>query len=156
MIMSTISYNPQILNTFERVRLLSFQEKRDVVVDEAKNNEFLDKILELKMALATKSESVNSLVDRIEEISWFNDLDNEGLMLVNDLIAALRDLHSSFLRQYLSLNFMRTEEIAEKEIKNFKNTIDDVKEAASDLESRFFFLPTLPDFQETTNELSLL
>ena len=154
--MSTISYNPQILNTFERVRLLSFQEKRDVVVDEAKNNEFLDKILELKMALATKSESVNSLVDRIEEISWFNDLDNEGLMLVNDLIAALRDLHSSFLRQYLSLNFMRTEEIAEKEIKNFKNTIDDVKEAASDLESRFFFLPTLPDFQETTNELSLL
>ena len=44
----------------------------------------------------------------------------------------------------------------QEEIKNFKLAIDDLKGGASDLESRFFFLPKNSDFQETSKELSLL
>ena len=43
-----------------------------------------------------------------------------------------------------------------EEIKKFKAATDDLKDVAADLESRFFFLPNISDFQETTKELSLL
>ncbi len=56
----------------------------------------------------------------------------------------------------ISVNVIRSKGIAKEEIKNFKSAIDDLKDVASDLESRFFFLPKIPDFQETTKELSLV
>ena len=77
-------------------------------------------------------------------------------MSINDLISSIRDLHSSLLRQYISLGFLRSKGIAKEEIKGFKSSIDDLKDVAADLESRFFFLPNISGFQETTKELSLL
>ena len=95
-------------------------------------------------------------IEKIEEITWFNDLDNDTLMSINDLISSIRDLHSTLLRQYISLGYVRSKGIAKEEIKRFKASIDDLKDVAADLESRFFFLPNISGYQETTKELSLL
>jgi hypothetical protein len=154
--METISYKSKISETFENVRKLSFEEKKESAFDEVKINRLLDAILELKKIYADKTITINSLVEKIEQITWFSDVDNDSLMKINDLISSIRDLHSSFLRQYISLNFFRSKGIAKEEIKNFKASVDDLKDIASDLESRFFFLPDIDGFQETTKELSLV
>jgi len=154
--MDCLSYKPQIEDTFEKVRALSFEEKKEAVLDEQKINSLLDKILEFKKKFSDKTNKINSLVEKIEKITWFNSLDNDTLMSINDLISSIRDLHSSLLRQYISLNFLRSKGIAKEEIKKFKAAIDDLKDVAADLESRFFFLPNISGFQETTKELSLL
>ena len=77
-------------------------------------------------------------------------------MSINDLISSIRDLHSSFSWQYICLNAILEKGIATAEIMKFKESIDDLKDVASDLESRFFFLPKIENFQETSKELSLL
>ena len=154
--MDCLEYKPQIADTFEKVRALSFEEKKESVFDEPKINRLLDKILEFKKTFTDKTNKINFLVEKIEEITWFNNLDDNTLMSINDLISSIRDLHSSLLRQYISLNLIRSKGIAKEEIKKFKAAIDDLKDVAADLESRFFFLPNISDFQETTKELSLL
>jgi len=145
----------KILETFENVRKLSFEEKKDSIFNEVKINKLLDTILDFKKVYTDKTIKINTLVEKIEQITWFNNVGNDSLMSINDLISSIRDLHSSLLRQYISLNFIRTNGIAKEEIKKFKDSIDDLKYIAADLDSRFFFLPNTPDFQETTKELSL-
>jgi len=154
--MESHTYKFRISETFENVRKLSFEEKKESVFDEAKINKLLDKILEFKRMFTEKIHKTNSLVEKIEQITWFNNLDDDSLMSVNDLISSIRDLHSSLLRQYISLNFLRSKGITKEEIKKFKASIDDLKDVAADLDSRFFFLPNITDFQETTKELSLV
>ncbi len=154
--MESHTYKSRISETFENVRKLSFEEKKESVFDEAKINKLSDKILEFKRIFTEKTNKINSLVEKIEQITWFNNLDNDSLMSINDLISSIRDLHSSLLRQYISLNFLRSKGIAKEEIKKFKASIDDLKDVAADLDSRFFFLPNITDFQETTKELSLV
>ena len=154
--MDCLEYKSRIAETFEKVRVLSFNEKKESVFDETQINNLLDKILDFKKKFTDKTNRINSLVDKIEEITWFNEIDNENLMSINDLISSIRDLHSSLLRQYISLGFLRSKGIAKDEIKRFKASTDDLKDVAADLESRFFFLPNIADFQETTKELSLL
>lgn len=154
--MDFATYRPQIAETFQNVRNLSFEEKRQSVFDEEKINLFLDTILDFKKKFIEKTFKIEDIVERVEKISWFNNLDNEDLMLINDLISSIRDLHSSLIRQYNSLIFFHSQGIANEEIENFKIAVDDLKEVAIDLESRFFYLPKISGFIETTNELSLV
>lgn len=154
--MDCLAYKPEISETFEKVRKLSFEEKKQAVYDEAKINTFLDKILEFKKVFEDKTNRINDVVEKIERLTWYNEVDSESLMKINDLISAIRDLHSSLQRQWTSLNVIRSKGIAKVETKNFKAAMDDLKDVASDLESRFFFLPKFPDFLQTTKELSLI
>jgi len=154
--MESLTYKSKISETFENVRKLSFEEKKESAFDEVKINKLLDKILEFKRVFTDKTNKINSIVEKIEQITWFNNLDNDSLMSINDLISSIRDLHSSLLRQCISLKLIRSKGIAKEEIKKFKASIDDLKDGAADLESRFFFLPNITDFQETTKELSLI
>jgi hypothetical protein len=155
--MDGLTYKSKISQTFENVREFSFEEKKKAsVYDEAKINKLLDKILELKKIFADKTVKINGVIEKIEQLTWFTDLDSELLKSINDLISSIRDLHSSLKRQYVALNGIRSKGIAKEEIKNFKAAMDDLKEVASDLESRFFFLPNISDFEETTKELSLV
>jgi len=154
--MESLTYKSRISETFENVRKLSFEEKKQSAFDEVKINKLLDKILEFKKLFFDKTKKINAIVEKIEQITWFNNLDNDSLMSINDLISAIRDLHSSLLRQYISLNLIRSKGIAKEEIKLFKASIDDLKDVAADLESRFFFLPNISGFQEITKELSLI
>ncbi|HMC84578.1 MAG TPA: hypothetical protein VKI61_03600, partial [Chitinophagaceae bacterium] len=154
--MDCLEYNPKVSETFEKVRRFSFEEKKEALYDEAKINDLLDKILEFKRVFAEKTDRLNTLIEDIEGITWYTNVNNDTLMKINDLISSIKDLHSSLQRQYVSLNPLRAKGIAIPEIKNFKAAMDDLKDVARDLESTFFFLPNLPDFKETTKELSLL
>lgn len=154
--MDCLTHKPTISETFENVRKISFEEKRESAFDEDKINSFLDQILDFKKYLAAKTEKISGINEKIEKLTWYTNLDSESLMVINDLISSIKDLHSSLIRQYVAMNRIRLKGIAKEEIKNFKSAIDDLKEDASDLESRFFFLPQFPDFEETTKELSLV
>ena len=109
-------------------------------------NAFLDSLLDFKHFLKEKTETIISFNDRIEKITWYNDLDEECFMLINDLIAAIKDLHSSLIRQYISMNYLKQKGLVKEEIRDFKCTIDNLKENYQDLESVFFYLPKMPDF----------
>jgi len=151
------SHKSIIEETFSTIRTFSYEEKRSIVIDEQEINSFLDKIIDFKKALDKKTEKINSLSERMAKLTWFNDLDEECLMKVNDLISASKDLRTSLIRQYVSMNNILVKKgVAKDEITKFKSALDDLKEAYEDLESTFFFLPTLPDFVETTKKLSLI
>ncbi|RZN74410.1 hypothetical protein [Winogradskyella sp. PC-19] len=124
--------------------------------EDAMNNQLLDAILDLKSSIKNKTKRIYEVNHNIEKLTWFNDLDEECLMLTNDLISAAKDLRSSLIRQYISLDFLRKKGIAKEEIKDFKNSIDELKETYQDLESVFFYLPEIPEFVETTKQLSLV
>lgn len=126
-------------------------------MDENKANKFLDSIIEFKTNLKTKTDRIYDISNKMEGLTWFNNLDEECLRLLNDLIASAKDLKSSLIRQYVLMNNILSQKgIAKQEIKEFKNSIDELKETYEDLESVFFFLPQMPEFAETTKQLSLI
>lgn len=154
--MECLSHKSKIQNTFSSVRYFSYSEKRNPMSEDEISNELLDAILDLKSSIKNKTKRIYEVNDNIEKLTWFNDLDEECLMLTNDLISAAKDLRSSLIRQYISLDFLRKKGIAKEEIKDFKNSIDELKETYQDLESVFFYLPEIPEFVETTKQLSLV
>ena len=154
--MKCLSYKYEIKNTFSNVRDFSFEEKKSPFLIEKNVNKFLDLIFDFKTSLREKTLKIYNINERIEKLTWFDNLNDECLKLSNDLISLARDLHSSLIRQYVAINFVRNKGIAKKEIKDFKNSIDELKEVYSDLESALFFLPEMPGFKETTKELSLV
>ncbi len=125
-------------------------------MDEESMNTFLDTILGFKTIIKEKNETMSSITEGMDKLTWFTNPDEESLMLLNDLISAAKDLHSSLIRHYVSLAPIRKKGIARAEIKDFKNSIDELKESYEDLESVFFFLPEMPEFVETTKQLSLV
>ena len=147
----------QISKTFTSVRDFSFSEKNDPLLEEKNMNRFLDAILDFKNMLSKKTKKLYKLNDNLEELTWIDDeLDQDCLKSLNDLVSSAKDLRSSLIRQYINMDSIRTAGIGKDEIKDFKNSIDELKETYSDLESIYFFLPNIPEFKETTKELSLI
>jgi hypothetical protein len=154
--MECITHKAEIEGTFSSVRDFSFDEKRSAYMDQERMNAFLDAILDFKDFLREKSNRIFSINDKVDKITWYNDIDDECLKLINDLISAIKDLRSTLIRQYVSMAFIRKKGIAKEEIIEFKYAIDELKEVYEDLESVFFYLPEMPDFKETTKLLSLV
>lgn len=154
--MEATSYKAQIVDTFSHVRDFSYEEKKSPVLDEEAINSFLDKIIDFKNLLKEKNERIYNINERIETLTWFSNLNDESLMILNDLISSAKDLRSSLIRFYVSMKNIRIKGIAKEEIKDFKNAIDELKESYEDLESVFFFLPEMPEFVETTKRLSII
>lgn len=153
--MECLTFKSEISNTFSSVRDFSFEEKK-TFLNEEKINALLDAIIEFKKVFSEKTKKINSINEQIEKLTWFSDLNDECLLLLNDLISSIKDAHSTLIKQYVSLNYIRSKGIAKEEVSNFKNALDDLKESYQDLESVFFFLPETPGFKETTNQLSLI
>jgi len=154
--MECVTHRSKIQETFDDVRSVSYTEKRSAFLDEEEINFFLDKINSFKEDLIAKTDRINNINERLEGVTWLTDLDDDCLMLLNDLISVAKDLRTSLVRQYVKLTFIRKKGIAKKEIKEFKSSIDDLKETYEDLESVFFSLPEMPEFKETTRLLSLV
>jgi DNA repair exonuclease SbcCD ATPase subunit len=146
----------EVQKTFDEVREASFQEKREVATSQEVIDGFLDKILELKKGLQEKSAKISEINERLEALTWFDEVDEETLMKINEIISLCKDFRSSLIRYFVKLNFLRKKGIAKEEIKALRNAIADLKEITQDLESRFFFLPQMPVFKETSKQLSLL
>lgn len=149
--MEALELESKIEETFKEVRSFSFKEKREPNIDG-----FLDAIIDVKSRLAEKTSKILEITDRMEEITWLTGIDEQRLLLLNDLISAAKDVHSTLIRQYIALKEWREKGIAKNEIKSFKAAIDTLKETYEDLESVFFFLPEMPDFVDTTKKLSLI
>lgn len=154
--MESLPHKTEIKDTFSSVRDFSYSEKKNPISENEVNNVLLDAILEFKESIKKKTLKIYEINERIERLTWFTDLNDECLMLMNDLIASSKDLHSTLIRQYISMEILRKKGIAKVEIKDFKNSTDELKEVFEDLESVFFFLPELPGFVETTKQLSLV
>jgi hypothetical protein len=153
--MERATFKSEVSTTFSRVRQFSFEAKKTFLTEE-KVNALLDGILDLKKLFTNQTKKINSINEKIERLTWYNDLDEESLLSLNDLISSIKDLHSTLVKQYVSLNYIRAKGIAKEEVCNFKSAMDDLKESYQDLESVFFFLPAHPEYQETTKQLSLI
>jgi hypothetical protein len=154
--MNTITSQPQIKETVDTARFLSFEEKREAYFSESKLNQFLDQILEFKKLIALKTNKIEELTEKMELITWLDQLDEESLLLINDLISAVRDLHTSLFRQFKSVETLLEKHVGETEILAFKDAIDDLNDVSNDLESRFFYFSKNEEFINITKELSLL
>jgi len=154
--MECIEAQATINDTFKVVSTVSYSEKKLKIPTEQEINSFLDNILELQTLLLDKSEKINHVNDLLEKITWLNNIDEDCLIQINTLISVANDFHSTLIRQFVKLHFLRTKGIAKQAIKDFKYSIDSLKDATADLESVFFSLPALPEFKDTTKELSLL
>jgi len=149
-------HKSEIIETFMNIRDFSYKEKKYPIFEEERINSFLDTLNDFKNHLKEKILKIYEINEKIEEITWFNDLDEECLMKLNDIISSAKDLRSSLVRQYVSMNFLRKRGIAKEVIREFKFSIDELKESYEGLESVFFFLPEMPEFKETTKKLSLI
>jgi hypothetical protein len=137
----------------EEVKETSFEAKTNVL-SEAEINKFLDGINSVRGILIEKTNKLNSIIEKVESISWANDVDEECLRTLNELIASSRDLHSIFVKEYVRfLNPLKIRGICNTEIKSYKLAIDSFKEVYSDIESVFFFLPKDSEFIELTERL---
>jgi hypothetical protein len=85
--MEVPTYKPQILETFQQVRNFSFEEKRESVIDEIKMNKFLDRIIDFKQSLKIKTDKMEEIIENTEKITWFSNLDDDSLLIVNDLVS---------------------------------------------------------------------
>lgn len=146
----------KINSAFNVINDASFQEKREHLSKQQVIDSFLDRVLDLKEKLTTKSKKIEEIVVMLESITWFDNIDEEGLKLINEIISLSKDLHSTLIRFYVDLNYFVKKNIAKQEIKNLKVAINDLKEITQDLESVFFYLPQMPQFVESTKQLSLL
>lgn len=149
-------YKEKIRKTVSDVRAVSFDEKKSPLNSEERINVLLDSIIEFQSLLEKKTVRINDINQKLEDVTWFNNLDEECLKLVNDIISLGKDLHSSLARQYAKMGKLRNEGIAKKEIKALKWAMNDLKENVEDLDSIFFYLPNDPSFVETTKLFALL
>ena len=109
-----------------------------------------------KKLLNDKTAKIESICEELESFTWFAQIDDECLRLLNDVIASARDWRSTLIKQYIQMETLRKRKIASEEISNFKSALDDLRETCEDLESVFFHLPKSESFQEITKQLSLV
>ena len=73
--MNCLTSKETINNTFEIVRDTSFSEKTSNISAEDQINKFLDKILDAQNYLNSKSERIEDINERLEGLTWLNDID---------------------------------------------------------------------------------
>src|SRR4051812_18463670 len=101
------TFRSEIYNTFSSVRSFSFEQKK-AFLNEEKVNALLDAIIEIKNLLRIKTGKINSINEELEKLTWFDDVTDDCLLLLNDLISSIKDAHSTLIKQYVSLNNIRT------------------------------------------------
>lgn len=140
-----------------KVREASFKEKQYLSKDEI-INQFLDKILDFKQLVRNKVSEIESIIDKLEELTWcdFTALDEESLKKLNDVISGAKDWSTSLNRRYANCVKALDGKVTIAELEEWKNAIDDLAEAASDLEKAAFIFPSDDDFVSVTRELKHL
>ena len=154
--MSVATLNKEIKSTSAEVREFSFRQKKELLSKQEIIDRFLDAIPSLKKILQERTDTLEEMVDKIDHLTTLGKPSQSALIKINDLISLLRDWHSVLIREYVSLNSIRKLKIAKEEIKAYKSAIDDLKEGYEDLESIYFFLPSMPEFEETTTAISMI
>src|SRR5690606_30674992 len=101
---------------------------------------------------------IEILVDKLESITWFENIDDECLKIISDIISLSKDLTQNLERKYRSSSLIKIKNkgIAKHEIKSYISSIEDLKEVTEDLEDVFFALRKCDDFNSITAGLSKL
>ena len=154
--MSTLTLNQEIKKTSDQVKALGFKQKQQLLSEQEIVDRFLDAIPKFKKGLTYRTNIMEDIADNVDLISRMGKPSQAALKELNGLISVLRDWHSVMVRDYVSLNSIRKHNIAKGEIKAYKAAIDGLKEGYEDLESIYFFLPSIPEFKETTRDISLI
>lgn len=151
--MECLTAKDKINKTFIEVSELS-KPKNTKSVDQIVIDSFLDRILEFQSNIQEKADKINFVNSKFQELTWVENVDNECLLLLRKLINTSKDLHNKMIKYYVSLNWAIKKGIATEAMKNFKLSLDDLKEYNQDLEDLFFNLPEDKDFTERVNMLS--
>ncbi|SFC07716.1 hypothetical protein SAMN05421747_10428 [Parapedobacter composti] len=145
----------KLFDTVNAVKDASYKEKTNNT--EALINSVLDHILDLKKILSDKAAQIEQLNERIEKITWSNEpFDETSLRMMNELIAAARDLCRMLKKNYEGFGVIGGTNYVTEETERFNEAVDDLRELAQDLESIYFNLPNQPGFTEITRQLTLL
>lgn len=151
--MECLTAKDKINKTFIEVSELS-KPKNIKSVDQMVIDSFLDRIIEFQSNIQEKADKINFVNSKFQELTWIENVDNECLLLLRKLINTSKVLHNKMIRYYVSLNWAIKKGIATEAMKNFKLSLDDLKEYNQDLEDLFFNLPEDKDFTERVNMLS--
>lgn len=134
---------------------VSVKEKKAKVSFEEHINKVLDSILAAKAFLQSNADGISNFLPKVEEVTWFPDVDEELLAGVKELIASLEGLNKVMVKNYVIYSrFFSKHNVNKSELKSYKAVADDVLEMATDLNSIFFILPLDQDFQALNQELN--
>jgi hypothetical protein len=139
----------EIRKLVRRVKGLSINANKSTLTDDRHIDDLLDMINSFKKALSEKTALLNEINERIEKLRWFNSMGKDYLELINDVIVTARGLHSPLTSQYISLKSLRRHGIAQDEIAEFKNSINELKKTYRVLETVFFYYYELKGVKET-------
>jgi FtsZ-binding cell division protein ZapB len=117
---------------------------------------FLDKVLDFHKHIQSKTNKINHLNQEYQKLTWFDNIDDECLQLIDKMLVASNKLHHDLLQYFDNLKWATNKGIATIVLDDFKTAIDDLKEYNEDLYSIFFELRTDADFINTTAKLENL
>ena len=150
------TFQAEIQETIEEVKDFSFRERTEYY-DEERANRLLDSILDFKELLNSTTEDVCKIVESFEFLTWAGEPSEANLKQIIELLALTRDLHRTLIKRYVLFNnVLKPRSIAVKDLKTFKESLDDLIEVTDDIEDIYFVFPKMTDFVETTRRLSEL
>jgi small-conductance mechanosensitive channel len=151
--MNTTDYSEKIAVIANDVRVLSFDEKKEIPTGE-EIDRLLDAVIESKKFIQAKISRTDQLTQALETITWMNNPSEQDLLEINQLISSARDLRLTLLKTYSVLNnFIQQKNVLAAEVNDLKRALDDFTETIDDVESVFFFLPRDKEFKETSDLL---
>lgn len=150
--MDCLTAKSKIQETFNEVNELN--KKNDKVLKEGAVNHFLDKILELQSHINERTNKVNYINSKFQEISWLENLDAECIDVLKKVLELSKKWHNKLIKHYVSLSWAIRKNIATEAMRKFKDELDDLKERNQDLEDLFFNLPADKEFTQRIETLS--
>lgn len=143
-----------IKSTRKEISIISLSEKKSY---NEKVNDFIDAMQSFQSILKQKTECIASINEKLEKLTWYTELDDKCLVVILEIIAICKELHSTLYSKYSEqLDKLDNKGIASQEINEFLEEIDYLSEMIADIESTFFKLPNNKKFQQINKELSLL
>jgi uncharacterized coiled-coil DUF342 family protein len=142
-------------NTFNAVSLYAYEKK---ALSEAEQlDRLFDAVNELRTVLVEHSDKLETLVQPIESITWFSDLEKEELIKISTIITLVKDTVLREKKFWAEINKkFKNSGFCSDEIKRYKHIIDDLTEATNDLQEVIFEIPHDKEFQKLNKELHLL
>jgi hypothetical protein len=116
----------------------------------------LDELKELKKIVVKKTAQVEKVIEQLEEASWYKVEDKEGQALILGFIKIAYKYYGEEKRYFASLKDLKSLGYWNQELDYFGNSLDDLEETLSDIESRFLTLDKVEGFKETMDKLSKL
>jgi hypothetical protein len=155
--MSTVDFISKVSYLTNSVNDLELKEKY-VGVDMDFSYQHFDRISTLKTFLTTSSSQLTTIIDKLSELTWFDDELTQDVLKDINLLLALCDRLKRSLKRNISLIALATNNtaIAKDELKMLRNSTRDFEDTIGDLEFVFFFAPKSEEMQDLNNELSML